>query len=214
MRYLGIALLLVGSFTEANVEQKFNFNVWIDDREIGQHSFDIRHTQGGATVRSKAQMQVKVLFVPVFKYMHEASEKWFDGCLREVESKTKTQGDTFTLVGRGSASTFVLASEKNQQPLFEESFSGCLSSYAYWDRSKLNRNSLMNSQTGEISSAEFRLVGQSQVPKLDLRANQYRLTTAEAVIDLWYDQDDNWAALQTNTENRKLTYVNKNLLGI
>ena len=71
-----LAILYCGAVAASEV-QDLSFRSWLDERNIGRHSFQIAAQGDTLEVQSKAQMELKVLFVPVFKYQHSAIEtRW------------------------------------------------------------------------------------------------------------------------------------------
>ena len=72
-----LALGLIFAFPGvASAGSDLSFRVWLDDRAVGRHSFQFLNQEEGIEVVSSMNMEVKVLFVPVFKYEHTAREIW------------------------------------------------------------------------------------------------------------------------------------------
>ena len=53
----------------------------------------------GAAAASKAEFQVKFLFVTAYDYRHQATERWDANCLRTLGSVTDDNGDAFEVAG-------------------------------------------------------------------------------------------------------------------
>ncbi len=61
---------------------------------------------------------------------------------------------------------------------------------------------LLNSQTGELDAAEIRTVGGEtiSVRGAPTRTTHRRIVTGQFTIDLWYDLNGEWVALQSTTQ--------------
>ena len=92
----------------------------------------------------------------------------------------------------------------------EQVLPGCVSTFAYWDKSFLQRDRLLNAQTGELLAVDVNYLGEDPVVFENSRipAHRYRLTASGLDIEIWYSQDDQWVALQSTTSNgRVLRYT-------
>ena len=187
------AFLLLPGQSAASVTE-YNFRAWIDDREVGTHDFIVTQNGGSTTVEADARFIVKLLFVKVFDYEHTISEQWQGDCLVAITSSTKSNGKKTAL---------------NDAALEGKS---CPSSFAYWDRKKIAKPTLLNGQTGEVLPSSLEQVEPSLVPRTDILADAYLLTTNMGPIKLWYGANNEWLALQSEVNNRTLTYVETDLL--
>jgi uncharacterized protein DUF6134 len=204
-------LLLLSCLTLASHAAPYdnlNFRVWLDDREIGQHIFTVTEQDGLLSVLSRATYNVKVLFVNVFKYQHEAKETWLGNCLTKLQSFTVENGKETVVDGYKEGDLFVV--QRNDQVDTENE--SCVGTYAYWDPNRLQRAALMNSQTGELAAAAVSNLGDQPLPRLKQPAQAYRIDTEEASIQLWYTNEGDWLALETETNGRQLVYLNESLL--
>lgn len=204
-------LVLALAFPSAGHSAAFdnlNFRVWLGDREIGQHSYTFSQQGPLTNVLSKVNYNVKVLFVSVFKYKHEAAETWMGNCLTAINSFTVENGEETVVEGHQEGGNFIV--QRNDQTLTEAS--DCMGTYAYWDPTLIQRDALMNSQTGEVDPAQVRDLGEKPMPRLNLDARTYQIDTEQASIQLWYSNEGDWLALETETNGRQLVYLNESLL--
>lgn len=184
------------------------FEVWLGDRSIGQHLFQIDERADQTLVTSSLDLGVKLLFATLFKYEHRAIETWQGGCLLEINSTTKDNGERFALEGQASGEGFLVAIENGDNRVVDRHEQRCIGSYAYWDRNRLKLSSLINSQTGEINEVQLTYLGSTPIPRHTTEGETYSLATDKALITLWYSQTGTWLALKTSARKRTLTYVN------
>lgn len=183
------------------------FRVWLGDREIGHHSFTVSRLGEQTRVLSQAFYNVKVLFVSVFKYQHEAREVWHGNCLDNIESFTKENGTESKLKAHKSDEGFIV--QRNEETTIEAN--SCVGTYAYWDMQRIQRDVLMNAQTGDLDGAIVRTDGAQPMPRLKSTAATYRIDTDDSAIRLWYSDEGHWLALQAEADGKPLVYLNETL---
>jgi hypothetical protein len=174
-------------------QREWNFTATLDGKPIGYHRFRVSENGASAEVESEARFDVKILFVSAYRYSHSALERWSGGCLQEMVSSTDDNGRYFVVNGRMRPNGFALATGP------ESALGECISSFAYWDPSFLQRTRLLNAQNGEYLpvkvsapvSDSIRVRGQA------VAAKRYLLEARELRIELWYSPDGEWLALES-----------------
>lgn len=192
--------LLLSSGVEA-ASKEWRFRVYLDDREIGYHHFLLTENSSETRLTTRAELEVTFLRIPVFSYTHENTERWNDGCLESIASVTDENGELYRVEGDAAADGFRITTNAGESLLPD-----CISTFAYWDRSFLQRKSLLNSQTGEYVDVEVDYIGEHRISagNTTLPAHQYRLQGEDLELELWYSQDGDWLALQSNVEGGRL----------
>jgi len=181
-----------------------NYDVWMDDKPLGTHSyrFSIDPSGGLLRVDSKAVFNVKVLFVNVFSYDHNATELWNGQCLNSLSSNTTTNG---------------------KEEAIELRFDGdsCAGTYSYWDSARLQRSILTNAQNGEQEDASWQQLATTALPRPSRKVKlsnepqaieHFQLDTPSANFLLWYDDQGRNLMMQTTNDGRTITYINRELL--
>ncbi|MGB5307043.1 MAG: DUF6134 family protein [Gammaproteobacteria bacterium] len=195
------ALLLLPVIAGASTATEWRFRVYLDDREIGHHDFFLTENGPDTDLRSRAHFDVTFLKIPLFKYRHENTEVWQSHCLQRITSTTDENGKHFRVTGSTAGKVFELTTHAGAITL-----PACISTFAYWDKSFLERDRLLNSQTGEYLDVEVRYLGEDSIRARneDTRAQRYLLTAGKASIELWYSQDGRWLGLQSTTDSGRL----------
>lgn len=197
-----IVLLCVASLTttsaQANTSQAWRFKVFLDDKEIGQHTFQIINEDNTRYVAVEARFDVNILFFTAYSYQHSNYEVWQGECLNSIRSQTNDNGESQFVKGESQGKVFHLSTVrgKNQIP-------GCVKTFAYWDPSFLNSRHLLNAQTGELMPVTIDDLGiQSiEVSGNNMTAQHYRINTDQFTIELWYSPQREWLALQSTTSD-------------
>lgn len=187
---LPVMLVLAARAASAS-DTRLAFEVFLDAKPVGTHHFDVlRPADGTQIVRSVAAFDVRILGFVAYRYRHEATEHWSQGCLAQIKSSTNDNGRALQVSRH-----------------FRD---GCVTSYAYWDPAQLLRQGeFLNPQTGELDRVLIESRGEETVVVrgVPVRADRYRLDNGELVIDLWYSKSGEWLQLDSTTaSNRKLRY--------
>lgn len=193
----GLALLLASAAGATNVQQ-WRFKVYLDDREIGHHHFILTRNGINQRLDTRARFEVTFLKIPFYSYRHDNVEHWNDSCLTRISSHTDQNGKQFQVEGLASENGFRIKSNSG-----EDTLPACVSTFAYWNKSFLERDRLLNSQTGEYVDIEVQYLGEDNFAEGEtaVRAHRYRLTADDLDIEIWYTQDGHWLALQSMTGN-------------
>jgi hypothetical protein len=190
--------------TTTPAQQVFDFDVNLDKRPIGTHSFTVSREADGATrIQSDASFDVRFLGIVAYRYRHQAVEQWQGDCLATIDATTNDNGRSLNVSGLRRDGGFQL-----RQPA-ATALPACISAYAYWNRDLLLRQrALLNPQTGRLDTLRVESMGRETVELKGkaVAAERYRLHAAQNVIDLWYSLRGDWLRLESTTGSRRLVY--------
>ncbi|MGB5834054.1 MAG: DUF6134 family protein [Thiohalocapsa sp.] len=181
------------------------FQVFLDERPIGEHSFRI--ADGGDTTRvsSRAAFDVDFLFVNAYRYRHNSDEIFRNGCLAEIDATTDDNGKRSRVEGAKVGGDFRIERGQGTQQTV-----GCVKTFAYWDPSFLEQRRLLNPQTGELETVRVQRKGNDRIKVAggrEVSAKRYALSTDELTIDIWYNDDLGWVGLESDTgKGRRIIY--------
>ena len=207
-------------------EASYVYGVYYGERRIGEHEFVIRRSAtgsatgsargsatgsatgsaGGLEVRSEARMEFRVLFVPVYRYHHLATERWQQGCLLQLSSETDDNGTRYALQARSQSGALSIVQTAPQPAARELTSPSCPATFAYWDLDLLRREQLLNTQTGDLASVALSAEGDELLDGIPARRYLLQPEGLEP-IRLWYrDSDDLWLRLETQRDGSTLSY--------
>lgn len=198
-----LTLFSIPTMVSAN-DQEWRFRVFLDNKEIGYHNFFLKQLDKQSRLQSEANFEYKLLFVKLYDYQHRNTETWLGNCLTGIESSTDANGEPFAVSGALEGEKFVLDSTAGDAEL-----PACSMSFAYWNPAFLQQQRLINVQNGEVLDIE---VSQPERVELEVRgvkqpAYRYQLGAGEMKIDLWYSENHEWLALETDARGgRRLRY--------
>ncbi|TNF98455.1 MAG: hypothetical protein EP297_07980 [Gammaproteobacteria bacterium] len=196
--FLSLMLLTTGAFANTSEVKRYNFKVFLEDKEIGSHRFTVTLFGEKTYVKSEASFDVKILFISAYNYQHTSNEEWQGECLRSIFATTDDNGEERFVHGQYDKEHLLLSTSIGKRKL-----DGCIRTYAYWNPEYLRSQRLLNPQTGKLEPVNLELLGASLI---DVRgeteqANRYRINNDKFKIDLWYSDQKEWLALESTTEN-------------
>jgi hypothetical protein len=204
MRTPAALLLLLAVSTPARASNgEWDFRVLLDGREIGRHRYLLDGSDPVRTLRSEAEFDVRLLSFSLYRYQHEAVERWRDGCLVALDSRTEANGKLTEVQARTEADGLAVSRADGLTR-----HAGCIMSFAYWDPRILESTALLNSQTGALTPVDVSALGTElrNVQGREVRAERHRIRGPELEIDLWY-VDGRWVALEAPAAGgRRLHY--------
>ncbi len=186
---IGLWLLAVSGVSANSlqpIEKNYNFTVFIDQREVGQHQFSV--TREGETIRVASTMALNftVLLVKKVSYQHRANEIWQNGCITELTSETTRQGKTSAVDARGIGSGLLVVRGDETEDL-----SGCVRGFAYWDPALLEGEFLLNADSGKYVPVEITTtVAEDSSKSIVIKG-------PKMLIDLQYSAEGEWLSLES-----------------
>ena len=201
MRLLLTTILCVAVLSPAHANvNDWTFRVLLDGREVGRHQFTVRDSGEQRELRSEARFDVRMLFVSVHRYQHEAVERWQGNCLQSLVSRTETNGERQAVSAAARGNRFAVERAEGR-----EEHDGCVMSFAYWNPQILKARRLLNSQTGELMPVDITPQGEEtvRVRGQPFAAQRHRINAPGLRIDLWY-AGDRWIALEALAQGGRL----------
>ena len=214
MKHIVLILLLfflnvsVFAYNNPTPNNTWQFRVFLDDKEIGYHDFQLSKQNGMSILQTQAEFDVKFLFINAFSYRHKNIEHWENDCLNSINSQTIQNKQQFNVTGKSDKGQFLITNNQQEQKLNE-----CVRSFAYWNPKLINSKKLLNSQTGDYEDVNLQFVGEDIITlnESEIRTRHYQLKTNTGIISLWYEWDSlYWVALEAPAKgNRKIRYLSK-----
>ena len=208
MRRKALGLLMIGLFAltfavpgKAGQSERWDFNVYLNDKKIGTHLFEVTDSDGVTRVESEANFKYTILMIPAYRYEHKNTEKWSGNCLMHFDAETNANGDRIEVSGQQAGGSFTVKTDDLPVELPE-----CVMTFAYWNPDFLQQPRLLNPQTGEYVDVQVEEVGQDtlEVRGEPVAATRFRLTAYDTDLTLWYSNDDKWLRLESVAEGGRI----------
>lgn len=168
----------------------WRFEVTLDGTAIGTHRFEITGSGRARRVTSRAEMTVRLLGIPVYRYRIEDDERWEGDCLRALRSATDDNG-----------------ARRDADVRFDDA---CVMSFAYWNPRLPTQARLVDPQTGQLQPVRFEALPDAMIDTRGrpVLAHGWRLAAERQRITVWYAADSGrWIALDAEARGgRHLAY--------
>lgn len=189
---LGTALAAFAIPALATPPRNLTFDVLRKGESIGTHAIAFREEGGRLEVEVTIKLEVKLLFVTVFRYDHVNHETWESGRLVRIVTHTDDDGAAHAVRGEAGAGGFRV----NAPPPGYVTAVDVMPT-SWWNAQTVRRAELLNSQKGELLRVKI-LPGPEEAVATaagDVPARRY-LVTGDADLELWYDRDGRLAKIR------------------
>ncbi len=158
---------------------------------IGRHS--LAFARDGESLTVTIAVELEVTFGPIrfYRYRHDATERWLQGNVVSLESRTNDNGDAFKVTMTRTVDGFNVAGAIGDYLAAPDTYPA-----THWNRRQLD-GPMVNTQTGELMRPAIAVLGNETIARVSgaqMRATRYSLS-GDAVFDIWYGERGDWAGL-------------------
>lgn len=189
---LGTALAASALPASAAAPRAVAFDVLRKGEPIGTHAVAFREEGGRLEVEVAIKLEVKLLFVTVFRYDHVNHETWEGGHLVRIVTHTDDDGDVHSVRGESSSGGFRLTAPPPGYLAPAD-----VMPTSWWNVETVRRAELLNSQKGELMRVKILRGPEETVVTAagEIPARRYQVT-GDADLELWYDRDERLAKIR------------------
>ncbi len=186
-------------------DSALRYDVLRDGDKIGEHSFVFRRSGDALDVAVKTDVKVKLGFIPLYRFWHDATERWIDGKLVALASKTDDDGTRHELsISGGADALAILHDGKKLPPVAAGTIPASL-----WHRGILGVPATLNTIDGSMMTIAVAEAGDEDVPAPGgaIRARHYRITGA-LERELWFDAGNRLVKVRFKAQDKSdIQYV-------
>jgi len=182
------------------------FNVVRAGEPIGSHKISFRRDGDQLMVDIAIDLEVRLAFIPVFRYTHRNSEVWRDGRLVRLETTTNDDGKHHKVLAVAIEQGLRVTDSAGRSYLAPPDTIPT----SYWNPQTVKRGELLNTQNGRMMPIRVESQRDSFAPLGE--ADHYRLVMINdndgTPIDVWYDKDSlTWVKLAFEARGSKISYA-------
>lgn len=189
----------------AGPEQKsFVFDVLKDGIQVGRHHLNLTRHDTKLLVDVKVRVKVRLGFITAFEYIHDDHEVWDGQRLMSLDARTRKNGESHFVTARPGAGGLEVTSSSGVYTA-----PGDIMSSSYWRYETVRQNSLLNTQTGNLTDIRVEDQGPEKLRfhGYEIPAQRYRLKGQKLHCDIWYGtRNGQWLGLAFNTHGADITY--------
>lgn len=184
---------------------RLGFDIIRKGTRLGQHVLTFERSGDALVVRVAMELVVKAAFITLFRYRHQATERWQGDQVVALDTATNDDGTKYVVTGRRTAAGLVI--EATGKPKFVAPADA--SPATHWNRRQLD-GPWINTQDGKIFRPKVTPGGVEAIATAKggaLKANRYAMS-GDVAMDLWYDGRPSWAGLGfKGKDGSMITYV-------
>jgi len=188
IRSVAVSLATVVACASWQVQAKtLDFTVYRDGSDIGTHSYAISEHGDETLVEVTTDIQVKVLFVTAYKFIHASKEVWKNGKLVQLNSTTDDDGtskalDVKTQAGQLTADSVVKGQDRRQTADAD------VVPASLWKKDIVKQTAVLNTLDGTLMSISVEDLGTDEVEAggAKIEAQHYSIT-GELTRELWFN---------------------------
>jgi hypothetical protein len=184
-------------------EQDLNFDVLRNGEKIGNHQIIFEKHGADLNVSIQTDVEVKIMFVPVYKFHHKSMETWKNGQLVGLYSKTNDDGTLHQLSLARQNNVLSGTSDGKEISITRDILPASL-----WHPKIINSLSLLNTLEGHEMKIAVHHIGQEimTTDKGTQPADYYKLT-GELERELWFDKDQRLIKVRfKGSDDSEITY--------
>lgn len=147
----------------------------------------------------------------MYRYQHEATERWRGGCLESIHARTDDDGSVAEVSGVLESGRLVVETRSPGRPASPsrlEHPGPCIWSFAYWNPELRRQGRLLDPGSGQLRAVAIEPLPARSIRTDDgvVSAGGIRIAGTASPIDVWYS-GARWVGLDTKVAGgRTLSY--------
>lgn len=180
------------------------------DIEFGTH--EVRFEREGEDVIARSTIRLRAGFGPItaFRYEHDAVERWRDGRLLSLESRTLKDGNTYEVAARHEDGKINVDGEDPDENSLSLELPGDMLSSSHWHGYPPEMTQMLNTEHGTVMETEVEDLGMTRIEgdggMIDV---QHIRLSSSLVVDLYYDANGRWAGCEFEARGQTVRYVRR-----
>ena len=191
-------------FVEANYPMEIAFDVFRNDKLVGEHVTRFRTQGSELSVESRMALTIKLLFITAYEFEYQSSAVWCGDGLKALDVTTDRNGEVSRVTALADSGNLIVSSTDGQFAAPVE-----IMTTDHWNPSVLNRQQVLNTITGRINAVSIRQCeqGTQRIERAAPEAVCYQYS-GELTTRVWYDPVGRWRGLEfTGDDGSTITYV-------
>ena len=187
------------------------FDVYRDgDTRFGTH--EVRFDRDGEDVLVELRIRLRAGLGPitVFRYEHDARERWRDDQLIAMSARTLKDGEVYQVEARREGDDLVVNGDDPDRGEFVERFPIGFPPSSHWHGYPAGMEAMLNTEHGTRMDTTVEYLGEEEIEADGgtIMASRFRLSST-LTVDLWYDENGRWAGCAFEARGRPIRYVRR-----
>ncbi|NVJ92658.1 MAG: hypothetical protein HWE34_13435 [Methylocystaceae bacterium] len=172
---------------------KIEFDVIRNGKVVGQHITQFRQTDNVLRVTSKMNIDIFVLFLPVYAFDYRSTEKWVSDKLVSLDVKVDDGPDHIRFQAERINDGLKVEQEDRSYAI-----EGNILSTNHWNVDVLKDHRVLNTLTGNVNNIKITPRGKEKIKVSDgfINAQRYDYSGDLKDTSVWYDAQGRWVKLR------------------
>ncbi len=196
---LAFGFALVPFVSRAHADTR-TYAVMRNDDRIGTNTIDVESVGRQTTVQTVTHVEVKILFLTVYRFDQTETERWANGHLLAMNSTTDDNGAVHKTEASSSGDGIIVHGDGQ-----EKRISATIIPINLWNTAVLAQDTALDPRDGSLVSVRVADQGEDSlfVQGRQTRTRHYLVTTTFSQ-DAWYDENHRLVKLQLKASDGSL----------
>ncbi len=180
------------------------------DTPFGSHEVTFEREGDAILARTAIRLRAGVGPITVFRYEHDATERWRDGQLLSLRSRTTKDGNTYEVDAELRDGALKVNGETPEETPVELELPAEILSSSHWHGYPADMERMLNTEHGTVMDTVLENLGQTEIEGDGgmITVTHYRLSST-LVVDLYYDANGRWAGCTFEARGQQVRYVRR-----
>lgn len=168
------------------------FDVFRKGSRVGTHEMTFSRDGEDIIAKTRFEVSIKILIVPVYSYLYTSKERWRDGKLISLSAETNDNGDLSNLNVARQNDVLTLTGSGG-----EYTAPGHLYPTTHWNSGVIGSTQVINTITGKINEVELQNRGIETVATEhgEIKATHFAYQ-GDLTTEVWYDSAGKWVKMR------------------
>ncbi len=179
------------------------FQINQDGSKVGRHTVNFHKIGRNLHVDIEIDINIQVLFIPIYTYKHRNTEIWRDGKLLSIKTETDDDGEKHWVRGKAEEGVFKVSSSSGDFVA-----PATIIPTSYWSQITTAQSVLLDTQHGKLLDVTIKELDDTVLvtPSADISARHF-VITGDLDLSLWYSQTGNWIKTAFQVGGAEFSYA-------
>ncbi|MEQ8434549.1 MAG: DUF6134 family protein [Oceanicaulis sp.] len=180
------------------------------DVVFGTHAVRFSGDRGDLIAATTIRLRAGFGPVTVFRYEHDATERWRDDQLIALDGRTLKDGDTFEVTARSTSEGLEVNGVNPEGEAISHILSAGILPSSHWHGYPADMAEMLNTEHGTVMETTVEYLGETEIEGDGgmITVGRYRLSST-LTVDLFYDENGRWAGCEFEARDQTVRYVRR-----
>ena len=220
--FLLLLILLINFSTQAfpiPENKKATFDIFRKNKVIGTYEIIFSENNGNLSIETNIDIEVKLLFISVYKFSHQSKEIWKDGSFIRIDAHSNFEDEREYFIEGEIKDDFLFATGMDGELKLDKN----LIPSNYWNQDVMYQDEIFDTQKGIMRNIEVQDLGYEEIKVNEdsIKCNKYIFNASSNPKDkgpfpeytLWYAENNELVKFQfkdKNRDNKIITIIRSN----